>query len=551
MSRLGAFLFLIIFLTNTARVVADDGGHGAHGPRDGRYFGYAKMTTSPLKIPAILDLVVVQSTSEYMHMRATLRLLLGGFGSPEYITQYYEMVSYSMESGLLVLEGNAEEVTLLDVMAHEMDGKFMVMGKIRSANGNAEGQVLFYLDEGKETPEELTKSLFQNADPVPALTGNYLGECDGVAQNLQLEAIKMTANEMASLNPLLGYHIQGRLGAKNGNCSADSYCATSHYHSGSYNFYRNQLVLGGRPKPLVCNINKNSLVCDSCTYSKEANSLDGDLSSRSYTRDFHIDRDEGEPLPLTPTPRDISGTFEGYLHHEFTNRYQYMKLSVKGFMKLVAPHTEYLHASATAWLNFGEPESSEFISYKFDQREFRSTFPHFVFEGHGEVQDGILQITDWRSDRILGVWYSKTFGRVGTVELLKGSLPALDPNAQKVPSLGGAYEGPFWNFDLIVMPGTVASQTLSFYPLQLAGTARIKKISALENIIGGSYDFYTDRFSFALNDRIIVGKPRGSNGMSLFWPGKPIWGVNMSTPQLAEYVTKDGESIDAVEERKR
>ncbi|MCB0403762.1 MAG: hypothetical protein KDD51_03185 [Bdellovibrionales bacterium] len=535
MRSLGVFLSLLVGLLCAPSSLADDGGHGAHGPREGRYFGYSKVGSSPMKIATILDLVVVQSTNEYMHMRATLRLLLGGFGSPEYITQYFESVSYGMESGLLVFEGSAQELALVDVMAHEMDGKFMVMGKIRSANGNAEGLIHLFLDEGNETPEILTKALFKTAEVVPALTGSYRGECGGVAQNLQLEAVKLNANDSVSQNPLLGYHIQGRFGEVNGNCSDGAYCTTAYYNSGSYNFYRNRLVLSGRPQPLVCETQHDGLLCGVCSYKKDAETVDGDTTYKQAVREFHVDGDPGASLPLMPSPKDISGTFHGYLHHTFTDRYQYMKLSVKGFMKLVAPHTEYLHASATAWLSFGEKESSEFISYKFDQREYRHTFPHFIFERRGDAQDGILQVTEWHENRILGIWYSKTFGRVGTVELVRDTVPDLNRDARRVPSLSGAYEGPYWHFNLVVMPGTISTSTMSFYPLQLAGTARIKNISALLSITGGSYDFYVDRLSFALDDRIVIGTPEDSGGMKLFWPGKPSWGIEMASPRLAEY----------------
>jgi hypothetical protein len=508
------------------------------GPMPGRYFGYVKPDNQNTKIPVTLDLTISQVDDDFSKLRGTLKLMLGGFDSFEYINQFYDEVSYSFVSNELIFDADDQEITVSNGKVHMMGGRLMIMGEFRSASGNASGKItlVHMKNPAQFDPDVTLKGVFPNAVQTDSITGSYRGQCEEVDVELQIEATKWRGLGGFSTNPMHGYKISGRWGVKSDSTCSDGesmYCQHFRFDHGSYNFYKNKLMLGGSTRNKRCRLNGDILTCDSCSLKKHVPTaktrLDRDKTYNQHKRSQSIDTSTHAPLPELPQPSDLKGTFFGYVHHETLDRYQPLRLQVRSFMYTERPNRpETLYISASGWLHFGSFESDEFIGYKFDQRPYLNTAPNLILEGPGEAY---FKITKWTQESILGEWYSKIYGRVGTVELTRNTPPNISSSASIVPSLNNQYNGPFWSIDLMPMQTNISEELSAdvFYPLNVAGTATIPGLTATREVQNGTYDFYTDSISITLMDgRTVVGTT-SETGLDLFWPGAMKWGVQMGS----------------------
>jgi len=541
--RLVSLIFCFTF-TSTALAQHD---HSMMGPKPGKYFGYIKLEGLNSKIPASLDLVVVQDDKEYVHLRGIFKIMLGGFQSFEYVTQFYEKVSYSWVRQELTFENDQRELTLANGRVHMMNMKLMIMGNFRSSAGGVTGKVtlVHYPDSETRPPERLQSTIFPGLPVLPALTGSYKGTCEEEDYELQLEATKWQGTGGFSTNPLVGYMIRGRLGKRSQQVCGenDRYCVERSFTDGSYNLYRGQLELTGRLKNLRCSVHNINIQCGPCRFAKDlsiSESVDKDKSFKMFEREIDIGLGKNETLPNFPEPNDLKGNFIGVLHHEATNSYQHLKINVNAFKYTDRPNRpETLYVSANAWLYFGNPDSSnEFIGYKFDQRPYLDTAPNFLFEGGG---DTFMKVKSWSSTAIVGEWYSKVFGKVGTVQLIR-SETFLDIDISKLlPGLSGRYLGPLWSIDLTVRGNSNDFNEGGFYPLRVAGVARITDLTASQPITSGIFDFYTNTAAIELNGKRVSVGHLDTRGLHLFWPGKQRWGITMSQHHFETFQHQDSD----------
>jgi hypothetical protein len=162
--------------------------------------------------------------------------------------------------------------------------------------------------------------------------------------------------------------------------------------------------------------------------------------------------------------------------------------------------------------------------------------PGFTLESYDT--DGFLQISEWRMGFISGVWFSHAFGRVGTVQLVKGSaLPPLDNAAKIVPSIDAKFQGPLvsassdlrWSFRTALPMQPIGRDRSTF---AFEGTAQLSGgIIRSIRVARGSYDVYTNAVSWLSAEeapRMIMGQVEDDGQMSLLWPAASIWGVPMS-----------------------
>lgn len=500
-----------------------------------------------MKIPARLDLVIVQNDDEYAHLRATFKVMLGGFQSFEYVTQYYEKVSYSWVGQELTFESDQRELMLANGKVHMMNMKLMIMGDFRSSAGGVTGSVtlVHFPEEENSPPEMLASTIFPDVPVLTSLTGSYKGMCEEDEYELQIEASKWHGTNGFSTNPLVGYMIRGRLGKRGDQvCEDDLYCIDRPFTEGSYNFYRGQLELTGRLRNLRCSVNNTKIKCGPCTFEKNQsifNSVDKDKSYKRYDREVDLDLGENEPLSDFLEPSDLKGDYFGILHHESTNSYQHVRLNVNALKYTDRPNRpETLYVSANAWLYFDDPnESNEFIGYKFDQRPYLDTAPNFLFEGSG---DAFFRVTSWTTTAIVGEWYSKVYGRVGTVQLVRSNGFFNMDSQMLLPGLSGQYQGPMWELDLTVRGNSDDFNEGGFYPLRVAGVGRIPDLTAAHPISAGTYDFYTNTIAIEMDGQRIGLGNLDHEGLDLFWPGKQSWGIQMGTHsfEIFEKLDNDG-----------
>jgi len=133
-----------------------------------------------------------------------------------------------------------------------------------------------------------------------------------------------------------------------------------------------------------------------------------------------------------------------------------------------------------------------------------------------------------RNGRLSGVWYGKTFGRVGTVELQISNVPPLPAGSHLIEKVSGHYKGKDSEFEVITT-ANLSEEADDFYPLKVVGWARDpEEKSRRRNIVDGSFDFYTNSYAFRLDDgRMLVGS-NTPNGLALHWPTKPRYGAPLT-----------------------
>jgi hypothetical protein len=185
------------------------------------------------------------------------------------------------------------------------------------------------------------------------------------------------------------------------------------------------------------------------------------------------------------------------------------------------PHNpEQPFVASSLALSFGSWDSAEFLSTRFQRRPFLTTFPHFVLSGDG---DTFLQLTHWRAGFIDGVLFSRTFGRVGTVELIRNERPTAPAAMPIVAPVGAGYRGPAWGFSLASRPDPSAATAL--YPRVIAGRGTIYGTGSdvaigFENVVSGRYDPYANALGLELEDgRMATGFFDAD--LNLFVPSAP------------------------------
>src|SRR5262249_23344710 len=136
-----------------------------------------------------------------------------------------------------------------------------------------------------------------------------------------------------------------------------------------------------------------------------------------------------QELPAPAPPRNaelaaaLRGMFSGYLHNETNDTYQVFRLNVMPYSATENPHNpNQMNVSTTAIAHLDRGTGGAFTTQRFDARSFYLR-PGFTLKGPNA--DSYLDVAEWKQGLVRAVLYSHAFGRVGTVELLKGPLPDL------------------------------------------------------------------------------------------------------------------------------
>lgn len=477
----------------------------------GRYVGVLKHDALKRDQLAKLDFILSQEEAGKLNLSAVLTVHFGDFNSTEYVAYHFDNVEYNVTKQTLIFDQPNKEVTVL--VKKFAGGVFE--GELRSNFSGNVGKLVLEKDGTAKPTLPLIEPIW----------GEYEGKCNGVETRLQLETFQSSDDALNVGNPFATYRIHGQLGENRGSpCglfeTGTKYCLWANFDSGSYNFYKNRLVLMGPNRNLSCQTTEDGLKCDKdCDLKRISFETKTPRLFKPRTSSPGFETITSGPALKVPVDA-IQGEYTGYLHHEYLDRYQPASLNILTYESPGStPEDPKLQLSAVANLNFGDAENGETIPYRFVSRQYPSPLlaPQFVFRRPEADVDANLQITEFGDGVVKGVWYSNLFGRVGTFELRKDGAVKIPINAKLVESISGFYESDAWDVNVVVGLGKTPPNTHNaIAPLTFGGWTILKSITPRITITGGSYDFYTGKIAFQIGEKsAFIGERIARNRLAL------------------------------------
>jgi hypothetical protein len=499
-------------------------------PQPGRYLGYVALHSQGAKAAAVLDLALEELHPDRIAFQGVLKVLAGGFDSHEYVSTYFPKVVYTLRDQQLDFGAGAGG-GLSVAMATSTDKG--LVGVLMHPQSEASGALELRWQRLQAVDIAVAQDVFAAMPPVNALSGSYAGTCPDNVVGLDVEASKWRGARGGDAGLFDGYRVNARLAQKDEVlCGGTEICAKVHYAAARYDFFSGHVVFGDETASLTCKQGARFLECGAdCRLEKRASPPAAPAPYRMLPRPHHLQQlEQAAKSDLPPAPRELTGQFYGYLHHEQSDRLQLIALNLKtveGEAGAPPGGPVDLKLSGVATLYFGEGDSNEFVAYKLAPTRYVHGKPFQVLSGPG---DGFLALRRWNGGALAGEWYSKVYGRVGTVELQRDIVPVLNAaqKARLVQPLSGFYGGPDWSYELVAS-ADVSQDEAEFYPLKLYGWAKEKGSEARRRVIeAGSFDFYTGSLAFRLDDgRTVVGSVDHGDAatQTLLWPPKPRFGV--------------------------
>lgn len=486
-------------------------GFGATG--FGRFVGVLEHTRLHKVQLAKLDFISSRENGNQLELMAVLTLHFGDFKSQEYVAFHFDKVRYNVLTKTLVFDQVDQDATFT---VDSFDGDKLT-GRFRSVLGGDVGTLKL----------EKEGAVVKPAMPlIEQVWGEYKGRCGKEDTTLQILTARSTDDVAKSVNPFGTYRVRALRGIREKRCalSGEDDCVNGIYDSGEFNFYKNSLVLYGRPKPLQCKQEEGGLNCDGCTLIRTSGETTG---PRKLDPIAHEEKNFGavaaEPV-LSGNAESVQGEYFGYVYHEYLDRYQPASVNLVTFQEPGENGTT-LKMSAIATLYFGKPSGTESISYRFDIRNYPNPLGamQFVFARLEADVDAVLQVTTLGKGEMRGTWFSPLFGRVGKFLLKKDGFPALSEGAKLMDPITGNFESTDWDLDLFVRPdesGKTPQNTENpFFPRTFDGGIIMKNGATPRiRITGGSYDFYTGRIAIEMDkQRLVIGQRDSQKRLGFKW----------------------------------
>ena len=538
---------------------------------NGKYFGTIEIDGQSEAIAASLDAFTLQAgdPSTFPQLNVILRVNLGGFFSSEYVAYNFYDPTFNFEKGVLQLDDPSSEMTA-QLRVTNTGSQTILGGPIFYRSTNSKGTIRLTMDV--DSDNLTATSTLPPAKEKPLLSklnGEYFGTCGSTPAVLQIETGRELGSELLG-NALKGYSITGRVGYRNADCSdirvvshaaSSTYCNELVFSRGAYRLYNGEVLLQGPHATADCRRDADALTCtvhrsdgdQSCKLTKKPTAP---ARAVQFPQRIFINVSSGLktrlPDPLPPQNESLvsalGGNFFGYLHHENRDVYQLMQLSVVASTSTENPHIQnQVLVAPTASLFLGSEWSGEsVVSTHFPQRVFYLN-PGFSFLAVDA--DSFVVIGDWRQGYISGVWYSRTYGRIGTFELQKDAPPPVPKEMSVVTDLTGAYDGPMngppsirnWWWLQLTAPGQVVhgGQTT----MSLLGQFRIKGgVTVVRPFDAASFDISTGSVSLMiqdpLGDRIISGAMISATQLDLAWPVGPGFGAPIGEHDPLHYLKR-------------
>ena len=550
----------------------------------GSWVGRIKFDGQENKFAVKLDTITYQPNDldQSPVFQMHFRIGLGGLTSPEYFSQYYESVIYNFDTQYVTLDTPENDLVIM-ARVEKLGALTLLNGHVFSRSTAVSGTISlkFLSDEPEDGPtdapaRDLGAPDNRNFDGDPdldtaltagTLSGQYEGLCGHELVAIQIETARGLGEKPDPLFPgLSAYTIMGRLGLNEPFVCAlnevtlpegeKDWCTYRSYSSGTYNMANGLLTLDGPSTSQNCSLLDGNLICSvrlrpmsdtpitNCALKKVPAPATGVF--KPFSRQFSIPTtaDQRAELPGIAPPAStelvtaLDGMFSGFLHHETSNLYQPMRMKVVATVSTVNPHNlNMVYISGATILHFDKPNAPQPLiwSQRFERKSFYVK-NGFILDDHNS--DSFIQIDSWKKGLISGVLFSRQFGRVGTIQLVKAGMPALDPRAKIVANPIGNFSGPsltgpihnFWWLQTTPTVQSIAdgSSTFRFHGEVGTNGGIILRMA----IAQGSYDFFTQALGFTVMDG-DSGQPRLFTGhvyqsfMSLFWPGAPRAQIRM------------------------
>lgn len=464
---------------------------------------------SPRDQLAKLDLIVFKEGGTTQRF-GVLTLHFGDFKSREYVSFHFDNIRYLFGQNIYTFEQANQGVSIHDV---------------RISGDKLEGRLGSKVLGGVVGKLSLTKEGTANPQLplIEPVWGEYKGVCQGsltaktpenkkVLTTIQLVTYRSSDETVKPGNPFAAYEIRGQIGEFDPLFTepGDKSFKTAGVVTGtSYHYFKDELSLNLRfHGPLVCRTDPDGIECNSCRLKRISAETTGpralkpprpksiffpeiDVPELSLSKITSENRGE-EPRSLDP------GDYFGYVHHEFLDQYQMASLHIEKAQEGDKPRV-----FASANLSFGDLASVN-KDYAFDSVPEQFAYPFYVFRNPEADVDALLWLTPLGMGGVRGVWYSQLFGRVGTFELHKGSVPELPRGSKLFGEVDGEFEGKHPGFEnhsyQLALSAKRKLSTVNtqnpFFPLVFEGYLT-NTFGTLPNlpISDGSYDFYTGRIA--------------------------------------------------------
>ena len=567
----GKFAFAICLWSVAGNAEDPPGGHGGHAKgelKQGRYIGSIQLESSRKKIATVAEFFLEspEDLTKFPSLHASLRMSLGGYNTNEYITETFADLRYDFESGVLTLDDPKNDI-VLTAEVHKMGGNNVIMGDVFIRSSALFGKIIlaYETDEpgeglGAERSASDNEPGSEVIPWVPALEGQYEGMCGEDKTVLQLQTVRglktVWQGEVETTSLSRYYGITARIGLKNsimcgGVLAKGMWCTHYNYGGGSYNFYQGKLQLKGQNATDDCTVADESIKCQirrtgfnrDCEFKKVGAKI---KPAKFFTRRYNLafSPEQLKDLPPAAPPKSpelsaaVRGTFTGYVHNETNDTYQFMQLHVMPFHFTENTHNpNQMMVTTTATLHLGPDATSPFVSQRFEPRSFYLR-PGFTLTA--PTTDTYLNVTEWKKGLIRGTLYSKAFGKVGTVQLLKGKAPAPAAGMEIVRSFVGEFDGPvneagvsagmrWFRFLFPAQPNDLSDQLVRF-----SGSYNpVTGITGVRNIDRGTFDMFTGNFGWIIENDFAATFSTGvidkSGAARMYWPPAPgVFGTYMS-----------------------
>lgn len=541
--------------------------------KHGRYVGWIALEEAQEKIAVVADFFLEspEDLTQFPRLKAIFKLSLGGYNTHEYFSETYDDLKYDFENGVLTFDEPHNDL-MMTAKVEAVGSDTVIAGQAFIRSSATFGRL--YLkqesdepgdDEDASEPDDLSVSF------APLLEGQYEGTCDGKRAAFQFQSVRglktiwQEETETSSLGRYYG--IVGRLAYKDSpvcsNLGPAQWCTIFHYSGASYNFYLGKVNLSSGHSAEECSLRNGNL---NCRIRAAGLTMDCDFKKKSSTirpavfsnRQYHVRATPEQmrelPAPQPPSNEALSsalkGVFLGYLHNETNNTYQVVRLNVLPFSSTENPHNpNQMMVTTSASVYLGKNLSGPFFTQRYEPR---SLYLRPGFTLTGPKTDSYISIVEWKSGYIRGIWYSHAFGRVGTVQLVKGSLPTISDKAQIVSSFAGEYEGPmapngsvtpvrWFRYLFPTQPNDLIEHVVKF-----TGAYQMIDITPVQNIERGAYDPYTGVFGWIRSkgdaSNLISGFIDSDQNAKIFWPPAPgVFGVLANEYGFETYKRRGGQ----------
>lgn len=523
----------------------------------GKYFGTIQMDGRAESIAVSLDAFVVQikDPTVYPALNVIIRANLGGYTSSEYVGFSFYDPTFNFEQGILQLD-DARGGLSATLAVTNTDTQTILEGPILYRMTNSKGRMRVILNSD-EAESPLSKARRESL--LSVLKGEYRGTCGGDPAELQIETGRSPVPNPPG-NALIGYSITGRLGFTKGVLcsSAEStlYCSHTPFSTGTYSPFSGRLTMQGPLGTIDCNKKLDELECTfvaydkngACKLSKKSTSPTDAMQTPANIF-LNVSSDQKKPLPVPLPPgndelvKALNGDFFGFLHFENRDIYQLMQMSIIATTSTENPHVQnQVMVTPTITLRLGsswaEPPA---LSLFYPQRVF---WMNAGFAFQTDDGDFIAVINEWRSGYVSGVFYSRSFGRVGTFEMQKGSAPPAPREMTLALSPVGDFHGPInsperiknaWELS-IQIPNQVPGPEQTGIPL----IGRFGGHGVANMFEAASLDLNTGSMSLvirnAYSDRLVTGEVLADGKLSLLWPVGSVMGAPMADYQEFTYI---------------